>query len=215
MSKFRYRPMSLSASTSRVLMYSSEPTRPSSSAPQKANRTAFLTCGELPSCTAVSSMAATPEPLSLMPGPSGTLSRCAPVMTTSCVDPVLVCAMTLWVRSTRTPALSLTVAGPGLARSRVPSSLLMPTTGMETLDVSPRVPSVTTPSSLLATISATAPRRRRGGLLLAERAGAAIHQHDRRPVPACRRSPTPRSRDCRRRGRRPTARSRLRGWYRR
>ena len=75
MSKFRYRPMSLSASTSRVLMYSSEPTRPSSSAPQKANLTAFLTGGELPSWTAVSRMAAAPEPLSLMPGPSGTLSR--------------------------------------------------------------------------------------------------------------------------------------------
>ena len=36
----------------------------------------------LASCSADSSSAALPEPLSLMPGPSSTESRCAPAMTT-------------------------------------------------------------------------------------------------------------------------------------
>ncbi len=76
--------MSLSCSTFSDSRYFLEPTVPSSSAPQNANRTAFFTCGAEPSCVAVSRTAATPEPLSLMPGPSGTLSRWAPTTTTSC-----------------------------------------------------------------------------------------------------------------------------------
>ena len=40
-------------------------------------------------------MPAEPDALSLIPGPSGTLSRCAPSMTTSSVEPVLVWAITL------------------------------------------------------------------------------------------------------------------------
>src|SRR5258705_10543487 len=100
------------------------PGRQSSAAPQKPNRTALVTCGELPSCSAVSSTAATPEPLSSMPGPAGTLSRCAPTITTLAVDPVLVWAMTLRVRSLRTPALGLMVVGAGSARSPSPGALL-------------------------------------------------------------------------------------------
>ena len=93
-----------------------------------------------------------------MPGPSGTLSRWAPTITTSAVDPVLVWAMTLRVCSTRTPALSLMVASPGAPRSRSPDSLVMLMTGIFGLVFSPSVPPISSPSSLLATINATAPR---------------------------------------------------------
>ena len=47
-------------------------------------------------------MAATPLPSSLMPGPSGTLSRWAPLRTTSSVRPVVVWAIT--ERVVRAPA---------------------------------------------------------------------------------------------------------------
>ena len=59
-------------------------------APQNAKRTAFVTSGEPPSRVAISSRAATPDPLSLMPGPSGTESRCAPTSTTCSVPPLRV-----------------------------------------------------------------------------------------------------------------------------
>ena len=53
--------------------------RPRSSAPQNAKRTrARVWAGSRASRSAASSTAAEPLPLSLMPGPSGTLSRCAP-----------------------------------------------------------------------------------------------------------------------------------------
>ena len=71
-------------------MYFLEPTIPISSAPQKPNRTALVTGGALPSSTAVSSTAAIPDPLSLMPGPSRTLSRCPPTITTLRGEPVVV-----------------------------------------------------------------------------------------------------------------------------
>ena len=138
-------------------MYFVEPTVPNSSAPQSAKRTAFFTSGELPSCTAVSSTAATPEPLSLMPGPSGTLSRCAPTTTTSEVAPVLVWAITLRALKTEVLASSLRVVGPGLERSSAPSLLVTPTTGILTSVVSPRVEPDSSPSTLFATMSATAP----------------------------------------------------------
>ncbi len=63
--------------------YSVEPIRPSSSAPHQARRILFF--GSMPSsviCCAISSRVALPVPLSLIPGPSATLSRCAPAMTT-------------------------------------------------------------------------------------------------------------------------------------
>lgn len=71
-----------------------EPLSPFSAAPQKANRTALATGGSGPSCRAVSSTAATPEPALLMPGLSAGLSRWVPTITTSLADPVLVCAST-------------------------------------------------------------------------------------------------------------------------
>ncbi|MDF2584865.1 MAG: hypothetical protein K0R33_3508 [Mycobacterium sp.] len=81
-------------------------------------------------------------------------------MTTLSVDPVLVWAITLLVCSTLTPALSLTVASPGLARSRAPSALVMASTGIFTVVLLPRVPpnSSTGRSSLSAMSNATAPR---------------------------------------------------------
>ena len=45
------------------------PFNPDSSVAQNPNRTALFTCGELPSCSAVSCTAVTPEPMSLIPGP--------------------------------------------------------------------------------------------------------------------------------------------------
>ena len=149
--------MSLSCSTFNVSRYLRDPTMPISSAPHSAKRTACLTAGALPSCTAVSSTAATPEPLSLMPGPSGTLSRWAPTMTTSAPDPVVVWAITLRVVIVTTRASSTTVAGPGSARSRAPCALLTLITGMPAAASSPRVPPIFSSSTLLATTSATAP----------------------------------------------------------
>ena len=61
--------------------YSREPIRPLSSAPHHARRTVF--CGlTFAICSAISRSAADPLPLSLMPGPACTESRCAPAMTT-------------------------------------------------------------------------------------------------------------------------------------
>src|ERR1700744_3411426 len=157
MSKFRYSAMFLSASRSNDSTYFREPISPSSSAPQKPNRTALWIPGELPSCKAVSSTAATPDPLSLMPGPSGTLSRCAPAITTSVVDPVLVCAITLRAWTVLVSAESRTVAGPPLACSSAPSGLVTPTTGILTSVDSPRVPPICSSTALSATTTATAP----------------------------------------------------------
>ena len=52
-------------------------------------------------CSATSICVAEPEPSSLMPGPSGTESRCAPEMIVRSVRPVVVSAITLRVWSTR------------------------------------------------------------------------------------------------------------------
>src|ERR1700753_3328378 len=158
MSKFKYSAMSLSALTSNDWTYLRDPTSPISSAPQKPNRTALCTCGELPSCSAVSRTAATPEPLSLMPGPSGTLSRCAPAMTTALVDPVLVCAMMLRALKLATLALSLMVVGPVCPRSCAPSDLVTLTTGILTSVVAPRAPPMCCSSTLSMTTIPTAPR---------------------------------------------------------
>ena len=54
---------------------------PLSSAPHHAKRSVF--CGLwFASCSATSRIAALPDPLSLMPGPASTESRCAPAITT-------------------------------------------------------------------------------------------------------------------------------------
>ena len=92
-----------------------EPTRPSSSAPQKAKRTALVTGGAPPRCTAVSSSAAVPDPLSLIPGPAGTESRCAPAITTWSGLPVVVWATTLRLRRSSVVAAStrFTATPPG------------------------------------------------------------------------------------------------------
>src|SRR5687767_6836042 len=52
-----------------------------SSAPHHAKRT-WLRSLTLAICSAVSRIAAEPDPLSLIPGPAGTESRCAPAITT-------------------------------------------------------------------------------------------------------------------------------------
>src|SRR5215213_9763040 len=82
MSKFRYRSMSLSCDGVRLVTYRVDPTRPASSAPHHAKR--MLSRGAvrvLASCSAISSSAAEPVPLSSMPVPSGTESRWAPAIT--------------------------------------------------------------------------------------------------------------------------------------
>src|ERR1700744_1369919 len=70
------------------------PLGPSSSAPQNTNRTALLTGASGPSCNAVSSTAATPDPASVLPGPLLGPSSRAPNTTTSWGERVLVCAST-------------------------------------------------------------------------------------------------------------------------
>ena len=158
MSKFKYNAMSLRALISNDSTYLCDPISPSSSAPQKPNRTALWIPGELPNCRAVSRTAATPDPLSLIPGPSGTLSRCAPAITTSLVEPVLVCAITLRACMVLVSAENCTVAGPTVVRSSAPSALVTLTTGILTSVVSPRVPPIFSSTTLSATTIATAPR---------------------------------------------------------
>ncbi|SKT85682.1 Uncharacterised protein [Mycobacteroides abscessus subsp. abscessus] len=135
-----------------------EPISPSSSAPQNANRTAFFTSGLGPSCSAVSSTAAVPVPLSLIPGPSGTLSRCAPAMTTSVVAPVLVCAITLRALTSLVSASTLRTTLSGWALRSAPTDFVTLTTGILGLESSPRVPLVLFSSTLSAMITAAAPR---------------------------------------------------------
>ena len=60
--------------------YAVEPTRPASSAPQKAKRSRLRGCpGRSAISSAISRIVEVPEPLSLMPGPSSTESRWAPI----------------------------------------------------------------------------------------------------------------------------------------
>ena len=100
-------------------------------------------------------------------------------MTTSSVDPVRVWAMTFRVVWVRTPALSVMVAWPGCAHIRAPSALLTLITGILTSVFSPNVAPGCSPSTLFATIRATAPPLGCRSLLGSERAPAAVHQHDR------------------------------------
>jgi len=102
---------------------------PSSSDPQKTNRTALLISGCAPKTAAVSSKVATADPSSLMPGLRGVLSRCAPASTRFFVSPVLVCATTFRV-FTMTGLLSSTSrTGALVRRSTALASLSMTPTG--------------------------------------------------------------------------------------
>ncbi len=135
-----------------------EPTSPSSSAPQNAKRTALATGGAEPSCTAVSSSVAVPEPLSLIPGPAGTESRCAPANTTWSGLPVPVWAITLRLRFSSTVVFSTSDTGaPARANSGSPSARASPAVGTVPVAPSPRVPSDSGPSALFTTSTAAAP----------------------------------------------------------
>ena len=107
------------------------PLSPSSSAPQNTNRTALVTGANGPNCSAVSSTAATPDPSSLMPGLSRGLSRCAPTMTTSFGEPVLVCASTFREVILTFSASSTRRTGAGLRASA--AAPLPPTTATGTV----------------------------------------------------------------------------------
>ena len=101
---------------------------------------------------------ATPVPLSLIPGPSGTESACAPSITVPFADPVRVSAITLRVRRRSETASTRMRAGrPTAARSRAPVSGLVPSTGTRTPGP-PRVPGIV-PGSELTTRTAAAPAR--------------------------------------------------------
>ena len=69
------------------------PSRPCSSAPNQMKRT-LLRGFTLRICSAISRIVAEPEPLSLMPGPTPTLSRCAPTTMTLSGSPSRVSAIT-------------------------------------------------------------------------------------------------------------------------
>ena len=75
--------MRASSAAGSASTYSREPCGPPSSAPQKAKRTVRSGAGSSARRSATTSRVATPEPLSLMPGPASTESRCAPSMMTS------------------------------------------------------------------------------------------------------------------------------------
>ena len=91
-------------------------------------------------CIAVSSSAAEPEPLSLMPGPDSTLSRCAPAMTTLSLFLPVFSAITLLMMRVSLGLTSTCAVEPGAA-SFSPSAYDAPTTGMS-ISASPRVPTI-------------------------------------------------------------------------
>ena len=81
MSKLRFAASFANSSSEMAATYRVEPTRPDSSAPHQAKRTRLA--GLMPFLAiwmASSRLNAEPEPLSLMPGPSGTESRCEPTI---------------------------------------------------------------------------------------------------------------------------------------
>ena len=108
--------------------------------------------------SAVSSTAATPEPLSLIPGPSRTLSRCAPTSTTSCAEPVVVWATTFLARTRSVRASTTRVALPVRVRSCAPSALLTLATGILTWSSSSSAALNAFSSTSLAMINPVAPR---------------------------------------------------------
>src|SRR4028118_130720 len=86
-------------------------------------------CGsEFAIISAVSRIADEPEPLSLMPGPSMTLSRCAPAMTTLSVFLPGSSAMTLWSTRVSAGSTSTNAVEPAAARAP-PWAKPAPTTG--------------------------------------------------------------------------------------
>src|SRR5918998_48390 len=137
--------MSSISPSSKVSTYGLEPRSPISSAPKNARRTrwrGFVSSSA--SLSAISSAVADPEPLSLMPGPSGTESRCAPTIKVS-FPPPGVSAMTLVVRLLPPPPTKTRTSGvPPSASSRSPSDPLVPITGIPAPD-DPRDPSSTSP----------------------------------------------------------------------
>ena len=114
-----------------------------------------------------------------MPGPSGTLSRCAPAITTSLVKPVLVCAMTLRAWMVLVSAESFTVAGPEVSAQR--RAVGLGHADHRNLDVGVLAQSAA--HVLLDDVVRDDHRDgaalHGGGFLLGERAGATVHQHDR------------------------------------
>ena len=134
-----------------------DPRSPASSAPHHAKRTALVTGGALPSRSAISSWPAEPDPLSLIPGPAGTESRCAPAMTTSSARPVVVWAMTLRVTTDVARVASTSVTGvPARAARASPSAWSSPPVGTRPSATAPRVPP-RGPGALLDTSTAAAP----------------------------------------------------------
>ena len=168
MSKLRFAASWAKSASEMASMYRVEPTRPDSSAPHQAKRTRFS--GLIFSFfiwMASSRLNAEPEPLSLMPGPSGTESRCEPTIVVLSGLPVVSARMLVDVRRSLS---ALTISWPtGLARParRAPSANEMPAAGMSTSGsvpswaVSPSVPATTSsrPGSLpwLKTITPDAP----------------------------------------------------------
>src|SRR5262245_61315571 len=136
MSKLRFRAtLASSPLPASSVTYAVDPSRPSSSAPQKAKRTLFLTL--LPSrgsCLAISRIAAVPLPLSLIPGPAGTLSRWAPTTTTLSAAPALDSTSTLNEErgslSVFVTTCSCRVPAAASVTSWLPSANEGPTTGM-------------------------------------------------------------------------------------
>ena len=92
-----------------------------------------------------------------MVGPSGTLSRCAPTITTSWVDPARVWASTLREVTALVLASSRSVVVAGLARSSAPADLLTLTIGTVWELSSISEPGMNSSSTLFATTTATAP----------------------------------------------------------
>jgi hypothetical protein len=118
----------------RLRTYAEEPMSPSSSAPHKAKRSPRA--GRTPrrrACRATSSTSAEPDPLSLIPGPFATESRCAPSRTAPPLRPGR-SAITFTARARRvtTESMMRTSTVPACAEraSSEPSADEIPSTGM-------------------------------------------------------------------------------------
>ena len=130
MSKFRYRAMRSRSAWLNPVTYAVEPIRPDSSAPHHAKRSVF--CGfSLAMFSAISSRAAEPLPLSLMPGPAWTESRWAPAITTLSLLVPGSSAITFTCGRSSGGSTTMNAVEPACA-SAAPSANEAPTTGIVT-----------------------------------------------------------------------------------
>ena len=132
-------------------------------------------------CCAISSNAIVPEPLSLMPGPSGTLSRWPPAITTLSGSPPGVSASRFSVVvGVMVVSVNMRILRPEVAASWLPSAKEIPIVGIPGRK-SPRVPASVSVRPGWPSLKMIAPDGSRGSrvcCLEPEVTGAALHEGD-------------------------------------